>query len=100
MHGLWCGVGCVAIETSSNDCQVEACAVIMLASFTGIKPCCLLLSQAWLASDQIPRCGAASSSHTRQHHRWRGVCGCRVDHDRVFSSFVDCELPLFMCMCS
>ena len=100
MHGLLCGVGCVAIETSSNDCPVEACAVIMFASFTGIKSCCPLLSQTWLASDQIQRCGAASTNHTRQHHRWRGMCGFRVGYHRGFSSYAVCELLLFLCMCS
>ena len=58
----------------------------------------LRVTQAWLDSNRIPICGAASTNHTRQHHRCRGMCGFIVDHDRVCCSFADFVLTLFMCM--
>ena len=44
-------------------------------------------------------CGAASTNHTRQPHRWREMCVCRVDYHRGFSSYAVCEFMLFLRLC-
>ena len=81
--------------------------VYMFPSCTVYVRCCdgssgigfcspLRVPQAWLDSDHLQRCGAASINNTRQHHQCRGMCWCRVGHHLVFNSFADCKLALFL----